>query len=150
MTGACKRRPDRPLSRSRFCAPDSARIICSTPRTRDSNFYRTADLTTSVYAAEPQLSVDVPHVSLRAIVRSLSRSRSRAIFGVRKSFPTRCSHAELIELDKDSSPPLNSTSHKLYSDGIFDFLRFTEPLSWSRVRSQSERGCFTTTAPSLS
>ena len=74
MPGARLYRPNDALSQSRPRAPDDAGIGCSTPRTRDGNFDRTIDLTTSVDAATAQLSAGV----LRAAVRLLSRPRARA------------------------------------------------------------------------
>ena len=126
MSGARKRTPDRPLLRSRSRASVGARIGYLTPRTCDGNFDRTTDLIRSVDAAEPQLFADVLRESLRASVRSLSRSRAN--FGVRKSFLTRRSRVEEIELDEGSSPPLDSASWQLSNDGACAILRFTEPI----------------------
>ena len=68
MPGARERRPDRTLLGSRPRAPDGARLGCSTPRTRDGNFDRNADLTMSVDAACAQISGGLLCASLRAAV----------------------------------------------------------------------------------
>ena len=152
MPGACKRRPDRPLLRSRSRAPDDARIRCSTPRTRDGNFEHTVDLITTVDAAGPQLFAGVLRTSLRAVVRSLSRSRSLAKFGARKSFPTR----------RDARAPRKLSLTKIHQHNwiqdheICSVIGFAlscasqKPFSWSRARRPPENKFFTTVASSLS